>query len=476
MSLNKVFYSLMLKNNRSMNQKRISKLAFYPLLLLALFNGCSKQGAESNRFKALDKTPEPVEINFIGHWLNEGERENFVRNIAREYEFENQHVKINLKFPEEVYYDQMDRKSNEKFTARVVDEGITDWDIIRINGEFREVYDILKDKDWAKKNLVDFSQYEEFSEGTLPQLLTEEAKADWNGIVPGPYVEGQYWALWCNRKVAEKVGIEVKQFGMTFDDFLSYAKAVDDYNRKNPDDHIVTLFESYVWETTQALGISLYASLMDSAEEFKSLKITEKRLAAWEQTLQALEQLSAYAPIDPSWRETEWTETQKDFLEEKYLFYINGSWMYNIWKGIDDQKIQHVMPAEFPGFKQHVIYPAAYQVTWGVLKNSPNREEAVKFLMAMNKPEIAEMWSRYTKCPTGIKGNLASTSFGGDQFENFSNYVQTEFGSNIYRYYESARWMLNDAHAGDNMYFRDVIEGKITAREAMRRIRSQIGR
>ena len=444
-------------------------------LLLALI-GCSFNIDETITYNLLPTPPTPVSINFVGHWLNEGERENFVRNIAREYEFKNQHIKINLKFPEEIFYDQLDRKSNEKFTAKVVAEGITDWDILRINGEYREVYDILKDSDWAKKSLVDFSQIEEFREGTIPEILNGNAKDEWNGIVPGPFVEGQYWALWCNRKVAEKVGIEVKQFGMTFNDFVGYLKAVKDYNDRNPNDQIKAIFESYVWETTQALAFGLFSSLMDSPEEFLSYEITEKRLDAWQKTLEALELISAFKPIDPQWKTTEWTETQKDFLDEKYLFYVNGSWMYNIWKGIDEKKTLNCMPTEFPGFKPHVIYPAAYQVTWGVLKNSPHRDEAVKFLLSMNKPDIAEMWSRYSKCPTGIKGNLASSNFGGDQFENFSNYVQTNFGTDIYRYYQSAGWVLDLNHTNTNIYFRDVIDGEMSASAAMQKIRNSIGR
>lgn len=456
-----------------------TRLYIFLLLVIVSFMGiisCSSSSENQVKYKKLEKVPEPTVVNFVGHWLNEGERELFVRNIAREYEFKNQNVRINLKFPEEIYYDNLDRTSNEKYTAKVVKEGLTDWDIIRINGEFREVKEILKDPNWAKKGLVDFSDIEEFKNGTVDEVFNGPTKEEWGGIIPGPFVEGQYWALWCNRKVAEKVGVEVKQFGMTCDDFIGYLKAVKVYNDKHPDDKIKAVFESYVWETTQAIAINLYASLMDSAEEFKSYKITEKRLKAWEKTLEALEVMSELTPIDPSWRETEWSETQKDFLEEKYLFYINGSWMYNIWNGIDPKATLNCMPAEFPGFKPHVIYPAAYQVTWGVVKNSPHKDEAVKFLVAMNQPDIAEMWSRYTKCPTGIKGNLASTSFGGDQFENFSNYVQTHFGTNIYRYYESAGWMLDGAHTNEPMYFREVIEGRISAKDAMRRIRRSIGR
>lgn len=460
---------------KTINKYRNGSIVIASLLIIFSV-GCSDQlNINKVDYKPLPKPPVPTVVNFVGHWLNEGQREDFVRNIARDYEFKNQDVKINLKFPEEIYYDQLDRKSNEKYTAKVMKEGLTDWDILRINGEYREVYDILKDPDWAKKGLVDFSQIKEFRDGTRPELL-DLSKSEWNGTIPGPLVEGQYWAMWYNKKVAEKVGIEVKQFGMTSNDLLGYLKAVKNYNNQHPEDHIKPIFESYVWETTQAIAFSLYASLMDSPKEFLSYKITEKRLNAWQKTLEALEEMSAYEPIDSSWRTTEWTETEKDFLEQKYLFYVNGSWMYNIWKGIDSKTVLDCVPSELPGFKPQVIYPAAYQVTWGVVKNAPHKDEAVKFLLAMNKPDMAEMWSRYTKCPTGIKGNLASTNFGGDQFENFANYVQTKFGTNIYRYSESASWVLDKAHSNDNLYFREVIEGKMTAKEAMRRIRRSIGR
>jgi len=40
-----------------------------------------------------------------------------------------------------------------------------------------------------------------------------------------------------------------------------------------------------------------------------------------------------------------------------------------------------------------------------VLKNSPHRDQAVKLLMSLNKPDVAEKWARYTKSPTGVKGN-----------------------------------------------------------------------
>ncbi|HKK80779.1 MAG TPA: extracellular solute-binding protein [Prolixibacteraceae bacterium] len=446
------------------------------ILFILIGSACSNTAEKEINADKINEINYADTINFVGHWLNEGAREDFVRNIARVYEFENQNIKVNLKFPEEIYYDPNDRQSNEKHTARVINEGLTNWDILRINGEYQEVTEILDDPDWAKKHLVDFSQIEEFQKGTIPELLTEEAKAKWNGIIPGPYTEGQYWAVWTNKKVAEKVGIEVKQFGMTFDDFEDYLKAVHQYNQNNPDDYIIPIYESYVWETTMSIAINLYASLLDNREEFISETITEKRLQAWGKTLEAIESIAKYQPINPKWRETEWSGTHNMMVNGECLFYVNGSWMYNIWEGINSKKVLNCMPCEYPSFKPHVTYPAAYQVTWGVPKNAPNKEEAIKFLLEMNKPNIAEMWSRYTKCPTGIKGNLSNAILGGDQFEEFARYVQDHFGTNTYRYYETNSWVLNDKHTGTPIYFREVIEGKMTAGEAMTALRSSIGR
>ena len=446
------------------------------MALLFLFGNCTRLGESAPKSKTLEKTNQKTTINVIGHWLNEGKREAFVRNFVREYEFQNQHVKVNLKFPEEIYYNNLDRTSNQKFISKTILEGNTDWDILRINGEYSEVTQICGDPNWAKKYLVDFSEIPEFRDGTIPELLTDEAKAQWNGTIPGPWVEGQFWALWCNNKVAQKVGIEVKQFGMTFDDFAGYLQAVDRFNQKYPGEYITPIFESFVWETTMAFAINLYASLLDSREEFLSKEITEKRLLAWEKTLEGMELISKFKPLNPKWTETEWTTTTGSLINEECLFYVNGSWMYNIWMGIDEQKTMNCMPAELPVFGSFKTYPGAYQITWGVLKNAPHRDEAVKFLLAMNKPEVAETWGRFTKCPTGIKGKLSNVTFGGDQFENFSKYIQTRFGTNTYRYYGSSSWVLDDSHAETPIYYTEVITGKLTAKEAMAKIRSSIGR
>lgn len=443
------------------------------IVLLSLYS-CSQQEGIVQTAKSIDTVKCTDTINFIGHWLNEGIREDFVRNFAREYEFLNQHVRVNLKFPEEVFYNREDLQSNQKFVAGILKEDNPEWDIVRVNGEYKEIWEQTGNPDWPRNYLVDFSQFEEFREGTLPELLTNKAKDAWNGIIPGPYIEGQFWALWFNRNVAEKVGIKIKQYGMTCDDFLGYLKAVYRYNKNHPDDYITPIYESTDWPTTMVIGVQMYASLLGDNKELLRKRITEGRLSAWGKTLKTLEEMSVYKPYNPNWQNVNWGNTTATMINEECLFYVNGSWMYNIWEGIGQDEVNNCSPAEFPVFNELSVYPGGYQVMWAVLKNAPHKEEAIKFLLAMNKPEMAERWVRYTKCPTGIKGNLTGVSFGNDQFEDFSYHVQDKYGLNTYRYYETSAWVLDLAHEETPIYFGEVFRGEMTAKEAMRLIRNNI--
>jgi hypothetical protein len=278
----------------------------FALIVLLILSNCSGNESSFTNSKTLSDQSSKTTVNFIGHWYGEGLREDLVRNISREYEFENQQVRVNMKFPEEVYYTRDDYYSNQKFVSKIIYEEKPAWDIIRINGQYNEVVQITGDRDWPRKCLVDFSQIEEFRNGIIPELLSEKTKALWNGIIPGPFIEGQYWTLWANKKVAQKVGIEVKQIGMTIDDFLGYLKAVNTYNISHPNEKITSFFNCNDWPTIITLGVQLFASDFDNPDEFMNAEFSSKRLDAWEKTLQAVEQMAQYKPLNQNWRNLKW--------------------------------------------------------------------------------------------------------------------------------------------------------------------------
>ena len=442
-------------------------------IILFFLNSCyiDTLHRNANNDKPLQKI-ESVQLNFIGHWLGEGKKEQLIKEIINEFEFTNQDVKINMKFPEEVYFDRRKDNIETVFNSKIALSENPEWDIIRINNEYTKVADSLRDPGWAKKYLVDFSEIPEFIKSTRPELLSDTVKALYGGIIPGPFIDGYNWPLWCNTEVAKKVGIEVKQFGMTNDDFLEYVKAVYEYNQKNGDS-IIAVYEAWNWKTTHTIAQELYFSEIDDYKEIMNEKYNEKKLLAWEKVLRETEKLSKYKPL-PEYRKISWTETVNYPLKGKCLFYPNASWMYNMWLKNDSVKIKNMLPTELPVFKRSPNYIGGYFITWAVLKKAPNRENAIRFLLALNKPDVAEKWARYTKSPTGIKGNLTTINFGFDKFENYHYMIDRKYGNHKTDVFNDSKFCFGAGNEFIQDNSVEVLSGMISADQAMKDIRKHL--
>lgn len=445
------------------------------IIFLCIFlSSCTKNTTTSDTriLHSFDKHT-TTQLNVIGQWLNEGKRENLVREFVREYEFKNQHTSINLKFPEEVYYDRSDNYSDPKFIYKNITQSTSGWDIIRVNGDYSGVTAYCNDPDWPSKYLVDFSKIPGFMRNVSPQINIQKVKDKWNGIIPGPIIEGQYWALWVNTKLAREIGIEIKQYGMTYDDFLSYVKSANAYNQSN-NNKITILHDASDWSTLSALVLQLFGSAYNSGDIFSAPSYNKQKHEDWYKTLKALEELSKYNILSLESKTISWSESRFDLLNERCLFYSNGSWMYNIWDAENPEVVKNCMPCEYPTFNPVDFYPGAYEVMWAVPKNAPNKEEAIDFLTAMNNPTMADLWVRNTKCPTGIKGNVVGVSFGNDLFENFSSHIQSAYGSNLFYSRESGSTLFGADFEDFIINQKQVLLGEITADEAIQQLNKYI--
>lgn len=446
------------------------------LLLLALvaFAGCRQWNQQQQQLRAnrnVNRTEQTV-IRFMGQWFEQGDRERFIREFVTEYNFRNQHVRVELIFPEEIMGDRRGDKDLEVFVTEQLRSRVTDYDILLLNNDYALVAD---EPGWAKKYLVDFSEIPQFRETTVQGLINDSIIGLWGGIIPGPLVEGFYYTLWCNTNVANQVGVEVKQMGMTFDDFRTYIQAVHTYNEKqtNPDDRKYALFEAGDWRTMNYLTNQLYMSILNDDAEFFRDRPSERKLRAWNQTLQLLQTLAPYKPLDPQYSRKTWNDSFHEFLDDKYLFFINGSWMYSFWQNVDRQKLMNMMPVELPVTRLVNNYIGGYQIMWGVPKNAPNRDEAVKFLLAMNDARVAEKWVRYTKCPTGIQGKLATVSMGVDHFEDFTFQIDQKYGKNKINPLGS-QYVFGFNNRWNHYFAHEVLLGEITPTEALRQIRAAL--
>lgn len=444
---------------------------FYITIILILTSACNPK-ANNNTDANLIQHIEPTPVNFIGHWLNEGAKEKMVRDVSRKFEFENQEIAINLKFPEEIYFNRDDASSNQRFVAEICRKQNPEWDIVMINNDFINISNQLEDPDWAPKHLVDFSTIPEFRENTLPELLSDSVKALWGGIIPGPFVEGVNYALYYNKELADKIGIEIKQFDMTFDDFLGYIKAVADYN-KNSQNNILPIYEAKYWKTVPAIGQQLYISLLENPSEIFSDTITETKLQAWLQTLKSIEKIAQYKAIAEPEDITSWDQG-KMMADGKCLFYVNGSWMYSIWSGSHPEQVQNLIPAEFPSFKTNEYYIGEYLIPWGVLKNAPHKEEAIKFLLSWCKPDVAQQWVAQTKSPTGIKAIIIESPFETDKHEAYANHVNKRYGAKKLPLIQTSSYILGKSFGDKHNYFQEVIHGQLTAEEAFEKFRASL--
>lgn len=451
------------------------KVTITLLLAILIFSQCSENfndySDSLNSGNKLISTKET--LNIVGHWLNEGKRERLVKELANEFEFLNQEYVVNLKFPEEIYYTREKANCEFEFIAENLTAKESKWDIIRINNANLEISAYMKEPLWAQKYLVDFSKENSFSENTIPELINDSVKNYWGGIIPGPFLEGFNWTLWYNKALAEKVGIKIKQMDMTFDDLLEYVKVIDNYN-KSHNTQIIPIHDCSDWTTIEMLASRLYLSALDNLKECFENSYNETKLAAVKKTLEAFEQLSHYHAFETRNEDMAWGKTQDFPLQHKSFFYMNASWMYNIWQKINDNEVKNMVPTELPVFKPSPIYFGGYQVTWAVPKNAKHKEAALKFLSLINRPAMADKWGNFTKCPTGIKGNISSSGIGYDHFEEFTQSINKKYNNRKIGWFSFAVFVAGKSHVNAKMYVKEVALGKMKVGEAMQKIRADL--
>lgn len=444
------------------------------LIILAIFLMFKLKNNVSSTNNQLINNKVTEQINWIGHWKNEGKRELLVKEIANEFEFRNQEIKVNLAFPEDIYYKGGD-EAEINFIIKTIQSPNPQWDIIRIKDYYSAIASRLNDPEWAKKYLVDFSQIPEFVAKHQPFLFSDNYKAQNGGITVGPYNEGSFYTLWFNKQVADKIGIKVKQFGMTPEDFISYIKAVRDYNTRNQT-NILPMFEAG-WFTSEFILQSMFFSLVGDLNEIKNTNYSPKKIENIEKILQYFGELSNYKPIANNWNTLDWYKQRTDILNGKCLFWVQGSWMYNIWDKDSANKVllKNIWPAELPAYNgKSPCYIGGYKSCWAVPKNAPHRESAIKLLTYWSIPEVSEKWVRYTKCSSGIKGNLTSVSFGFDQFEDFIYTLDKQYG--VERMYIAPDKAVYFGEKNKDIYLPigDILTKKVLADDVIKSIRQQL--
>jgi ABC-type glycerol-3-phosphate transport system substrate-binding protein len=453
--------------------KRVIKHIASAIIILAVsysFSSCSEsqEDQEGQKQESKIERPEQTEIKMVGQWLGQGDRERFIREFVREYNFLHQHQKVTMVFPEELVGNDRGGQQMDQWNAKQLKSEQSEYDLLMLNNVNNVV---LEEPNWAEKYLIDFTEIEGFKENTVDGVIEKNLER-WSGIIPGPFIEGYNYAMWCNLSVAEKLGVEVKQMGMTFEDFKGYLKAMHEYNQTvSEEERIYGVLEAGDWSPLVNLFNQLFQSNLENPDDYHNEYITESKLKAWHKSLKQLEQLAPYKPLNPEWRSMVWNDIYPDMLDGHYLFFSNATWMYNFWQNEDKDKLKKMMPTEYPVTRPVKYYIGGYQIMWVVPKNAEHPETAIDMLMAMNQPEVADKWVRYAKSPTGIKAELASSSMGGDQFENYLNAIDEKYGEDQITLSGNSQYIFDYERRFSNNFGHEVLMSKVTADEAIKTIR-----
>lgn len=442
---------------KTIKMKNLTAHLFLMIIVFVSFS-CNNNG-DVRASKDIKKPEVRSEVNWVGHWLKEGQKENLVREIANEYEFLNQEIKINLKFPEDLY--NTSGEGQVEFVLSQLKKEVPEWDIVRLYNHPR-IGELLNDPNWMEKHLVNFKDVPGFMESHKEFLTTDIYNNRTKGFYYSPYIEGQMAALFVNVDVAKKIGIEVKQYGMTFNDFKDYIKAVDDYNQRN-NANIIPCFE-YNWQKTRTIFNVLFYSLFTNKEDILQEDLNQSKIDAIKKCLSSFEELAEYNVINKDWKNRDWTKYNNLIMKDSCLFFPNLTLMHGIWMTQDPNSLKKVIPCEFPVFQPSKVYIGGYVTNWVVFKNSPRKDEAVKLMMEFCKPEIAEKWVRYSKSPSGVKGNLSTSTFGIDPFEDYTFTIENKYELMLTDGDTKYIWGLENQHT--EPLVQEVLTGELTAEQA----------
>ena len=412
-------------------------------------------------------------VNWMGHWYKADKRYDLVLEMKRDFSFRNQDTRVNLQFPEQIAGTN-DKVVIAHLIVDMIKQKKFDWDIVWMDNHiYQFVAEELNDPFWGRKHLVNFEEVPGFVQSQKPFIIEDPGyRNQTGGILVGPYIEGYYYALYYNRDLAAKMGLQVKPFGMTFDDLLGYVRAAAHYNQ-NAKDKIPIFFDAYDLPSMEALFQNLVKSWLADYTATTTERSSKQKLAAMYKGFQAFEELGKYRPLIPSYATNAWFLTRDVPLNDKALFYISGTWMYSRWRDIDVVKSAKMVPTELPVFKPVDYCLGGIIPTWAVMKDSPHREAAVRLLMSMSTPGVAERWVQYTKTPTGLAGDLSKATMGSDVYEVYQRTMSEKYGSRV-QYSFNAAYLLGKNNSLLQKDIVDVLwkllEGEMTADQAQRSI------
>ncbi len=418
-------------------------------------------------------TSHASELNWVAQWLGEEMREQLVREVAKEFVFLYPDVELNIEFARTLPNEGKNHKWKSAYKiVEMVNSGDITADVVFLDVIiYAHVAELLNDPHWGEKHLIDVSDLPWFRKSQKDFILSSPYyKEQTGGIFIGPYIEGFFTCLWQNQEVARQIGVAIKDRNMTLDDFLSYAKQLSDYNKKN--NTSIPFIKLCSWNRLEILFEYLFKSLCHDPNFAIDEKYDQEKERLFLETLLVFEKLSTYQPmINPDFADLKIDNWIREYLDGDGLFIVAGSYMHSHFLGTYPEKYSNAIPVEPPIVKYSNGLVGDFVPTFAVMKKSPNKDAALNLLKLWSEPKVADKWVAYTKNPTGLRGNLQTpaSETGDDVYNSYVLDMTSNYSHLPMRYYRALTYIFGDKNPVTANELRanlaQILLGKMTARQ-----------
>jgi ABC-type glycerol-3-phosphate transport system substrate-binding protein len=359
--------------------------------------------------------------------------------------------------------------SNSKFVMDTIIEMVQQnkwpYDMMLCDGNlYNRIGIYFNNQEWGKEYLVDFKDKAWFVDAHKDKFFNNDINTDvFSGMAPGAFIEGVYHIMYVSSEVENRLGIKVKNYDMNMSDYTSYAKAVYEYNQLNSDKITFAIFP---WD----YATRFFTHAVISVLEMDSPRSRSESINALKLVYQQFETLSKYRPIE---RYTT-LQNERELLQSKVLFYYHASWINDIWikNNPEGEKLMH--PCEIPNIdnKTSSYYPGMYNCVFVVPQKAQNREAAELLMQFISSKDKAELWTKYSKSPTGLKVRISDSEFGSDEYAKFSQQIKDKYNDKLIAV--SLGMLLFNTPKRLEFQVEKVLRGEITANQALGNLMKQI--
>ncbi|MCM1988308.1 ABC transporter substrate-binding protein [Oceanirhabdus seepicola] len=381
--------------------KRFKSILLITLaIMLTLMVGCKgKNEATSKENKKLT-----VAVNFAQTESTFKELE----EIAKEYEKENEGIAVEI-----VTYPDYENTMQTKMGVGDLPDLLAThgWSVMRY-GEYLEP---LQNREWASK-----------INSSIKSIMTDK-----DGTIYALPMDYDIAGVAFNKDVLDEVGVDPFKI-KTWDDFKAACEKIKQagktplYIGGSKDDWTIGNFFDWVAPSFLITNENKNYSeeLVDGTFDWSN----------WEEVAQLLIDLQKSGYINKNINEGTWPEVGEQLAKGNAAFAFFGNYVIGEAKKFNENGNYGFMPVPSNSKDDEPAYITGERVALGVYKDSPLKEEGLKFIDFLAKPENVNRVAKVSGNPTGLVGEGYKTDAGemNQYFEKAKDYRGFGYFDRVY--------------------------------------------